>query len=72
VARSVYDADRRLKTVTTPAPAGLVTTNTYDPDGHVLQAQQSANGAVLRTTSTTYTLSGKPASRRPRPTPTAM
>ncbi len=65
VATSTYDADRRLATTTTPPVAaalgGVVTTNSYDPDGRVLQVQQSAGGSVLRTTSATYTLTGKPA-----------
>ena len=42
-------------------PRGATTTYTYDPAGKVLQTQQSANGSVLRTTSATYTASGKPA-----------
>ena len=45
----------------TPAPNGAVTSYTYDRDGHVLQRQQSANGAVLRTASGTYTPTGQPA-----------
>jgi YD repeat-containing protein len=65
VTTSTYDAARRLTTTTTPptaaAFAGVVTALSYDADGRVLQAQQSANGAVLRTVSTTYTLTGKPA-----------
>ena len=39
----------------------MVTTYTYDADGHLLQTQQSAAGTVLRTTSTSYTYTGKPA-----------
>jgi YD repeat-containing protein len=39
----------------------VVTTYTYDADGHLLQTQQSAAGTVLRTTSTSYTYTGKPA-----------
>ena len=55
-----YDADRRIINVTTPAaPLPLSTSFTYDPDGHLLQTKQSANGAVLSTTSATYTPSGK-------------
>ncbi len=57
---SAYDADRRLTMVTTPpAPAALVTAYSYDPDGRLLQTRQSADGAVLATTSSSYTLSGK-------------
>ena len=43
-------------------PAGqpsIITSNTYDADGRLLQVQQSAGGSVLRTTSSTYTPSGK-------------
>jgi YD repeat-containing protein len=54
-----YDAARRLTAAT--APNGLITAYSYDPDGHVLQSQQSAGGTVLRNTSATYTLTGKPA-----------
>lgn len=62
VATSTYDSARRLLTTTTPAaPAGVVTAYTYDPAGRVLQTQQSSGGSILRTTSTTYTPSGKPA-----------
>ncbi len=56
-----YDAARRLTATT--APNGLMTAYNYDPDGHVVQAQQSANGTVLRSTGATYTLTGKPATR---------
>jgi YD repeat-containing protein len=59
VTTSTYDAARRL--ITTTAPNGLITTYNYDPDGHVIQSQQSASGTVLRSTSATYTLTGKPA-----------
>ena len=38
-----------------------MTAYSYDPDGHVIQAQQSANSTVLRSTGATYTLTGKPA-----------
>src|SRR2546429_6103838 len=38
-----------------------MTAYSYDPDGHVLQSQQSASGTVLRSTAATYTLTGKPA-----------
>lgn len=65
VTTNSYDAARRLLTATlpgaTPGAAGVVTTNTWDPRGHLLQVRQSANGTVLRTYSTTYTPSGKPA-----------
>jgi len=57
-----YDANRRRITTTLPgtaAPVGLVTTFTYDQVGQLLQTQQSANGAALRKTSTTYTPTGK-------------
>src|SRR6185437_13040085 len=63
VTTSRYDADRRRTAVTSPgssaAPAGLVTSFAYDPDGRVVQTQQSASGAVLTTTANTYTLTGQ-------------
>jgi YD repeat-containing protein len=56
--------NRRPTSTTAPAaPAalgGVVTSYTYDTDGHLLQTQQSAGGTALRTTSTIYTLTGKP------------
>ena len=65
VTTSTYDVARRVETTTTPAtaaaPAGIVTAYTYDPAGRVTQTQQTTRGTVLRTTSATYTLSGKPA-----------
>jgi YD repeat-containing protein len=39
VTTSTYDAARRLT-----APNGLMTAYSYDPDGHVIQAQQSVSG----------------------------
>lgn len=64
-ATSTYDAARRLVTTTAPTPAGtpngVVTTNSYDADGRLIQVQQAADGSLLRTVSTTYTLTGKPA-----------
>lgn len=63
VTTSAYDADRRLATVTSPgtpvAPSGVVTAFSYDPDGRLLQTRQSAGSTELRTTSSTYTLTGK-------------
>ena len=59
IATSTYDAARRLTATT--APNGLMTAYSYDPDGHVVQSQQSAGGTVLRSTGATYTLTGKPA-----------
>jgi RHS repeat-associated protein len=56
---SIYDAARRLTATT--APNRLMTAYSYDPDGRVTQAQQSASGTVLRSTGATYTLTGKPA-----------
>jgi RHS repeat-associated protein len=62
---SAYDLDRRLAaSVSPPSPAsgsGLVTSFTYDPVGELLQTQQSALGAVLRTVGATYTPTGKTA-----------
>jgi RHS repeat-associated protein len=64
VATNSYDAARQLLATTlpgaTPGAAGMVTTNTWDPQGRLLQVQQSADGSLLRTTSTTYTPTGKP------------
>jgi RHS repeat-associated protein len=64
VTTSTYDAARRLLTTTSPAspaaPSGVETTLSYDADGRVLQNQQSAGGTTLRTTSATYTPTGKP------------
>lgn len=52
-------------TTTTPAtpapPAGIATAYTYDPAGRVTQTRQSSFATVLRSTSATYTLSGKTA-----------
>jgi YD repeat-containing protein len=60
VTTSAYDANRRLTNVTAPpAPTALVTAYSYDPDGRLLQPRQSADGAVLATTSSSYTPSGK-------------
>lgn len=57
---STYDAARRLTSVTAPAaPQTLVTAYSYDADGHVLQVSQAAEGTLLRTTSATYTPTGK-------------
>jgi RHS repeat-associated protein len=65
VSRTAYDLARRPASITLPgtpaAPAGIVTSFTYDPDGRVLQTVRVAAG--LATTSTaTYTLTGKLAS----------
>jgi RHS repeat-associated protein len=59
ITTSSYDAARRLTATT--APNGLITTYSYDPNGQVIRVQQSANGTALRSTSATYTLTGKPA-----------
>jgi len=57
---SAYDAARQLTSAILPAaPQTLVTAYSYDADGRVIQASQSADGAVLRSTSSTYTPSGK-------------
>jgi len=58
---NTYDLARRITTST--APNGLVTANSYDPDGHLLQTRQSSNNATLRTSSATYTVSGKTATK---------
>ena len=63
VTRYDYDAGRRLVTTTSPAtaaaPGGIVTTNSYDAGGRLLQVQQSSGGTLLRTTSATWTPTGK-------------
>jgi RHS repeat-associated protein len=59
VTRSTYDAARQPVSAT--ASSGLVSTNIYDPNGQIVQTQQSINGAVLRSTAATYTLTGKTA-----------
>lgn len=55
VTTATWDAGRQLLTATSPgtpaAPSGLVTANTYDPNGQVLQTRRSANGAALTTAS---------------------
>ncbi|MBI2739224.1 MAG: RHS repeat-associated core domain-containing protein [Rhodospirillales bacterium] len=60
---STYDDARRPVSTTTPGttgnPGGVTTTNTYDPDGRIVRVEQSAAGSVLRTTSSTYTPTGK-------------
>lgn len=48
--------------MTVAAAGGLVTTNSYDADGRLLQVQQSSGDRVLRTTSATWTPTGKQAS----------
>src|SRR5712691_4197331 len=56
VTMNTYDAARRLTTVTTPgtaaAPNGMVRVFSYDRDGRLVRTQQSADGAVPRTTGT--------------------
>lgn len=59
ITKSTYDAARQ--SVSATAPSGLVSTNIYDPNGQIVQTQQSINGAVLRSTAATYTLTGKTA-----------
>ena len=54
-----YDTARRL--VATTAPNQLTTTYSYDRNGEVLQTRQFTNGTALRSTSATYTLTGKTA-----------
>jgi YD repeat-containing protein len=50
VTTSTYDANRRPTTVTSPgsppAPSGVVTSLSCDPDRRLLQAQRSASGVV--------------------------
>jgi RHS repeat-associated protein len=63
VTTGAFDADRRPLTVTLPgAGAGILTTSrVYDANGQLLSSQQSANGAVLSSSSAAYTLTGKAA-----------
>ena len=65
VSTAAYDLDRRRTAAVSPASAaaaGPVTTSfAYDPIGQLLQTQQSANGSILRTTKSSYTPTGKPA-----------
>jgi RHS repeat-associated protein len=60
---NTYDDARRLLTSTSPPTAaainGVLTSDSYDADGRLLQVRQLANGTVLRSASTTYTPSGK-------------
>lgn len=43
------------------SPNGLVTTLGYDPEGRTIETRRSAEGVVLTTATTAYTLTGKPA-----------
>ena len=63
ISTGAFDALRRPLSVVLPsaAPGALTTATTYDPDGRVLQTVQSTGGRVIRSTSATYTLTGKPA-----------
>ena len=65
VTTSSFDLARRLAGAITPAtaaaPKGLVTINAYDADGRPVQARQSNGGTLLRTTSATWTPTGKQA-----------
>jgi RHS repeat-associated protein len=58
ITTNTYDAARRLTATT--APNGLVTAYSYDPNGQLVQTRQSMNGTLLRSTSTIYSLTGKP------------
>ena len=61
VTSGIYDADRRMTSVTLPAAASgaLVTTTSYDADGRVIGTAQSANGTALRSSAAAYSLTGK-------------
>lgn len=54
---NTFDAARRLTSTT--APNGLKSALSYDANNQLTQTQQFANGGLLRTTSATYTLTGK-------------
>ena len=63
---NTWDAGRRLLTTTLPSSAGgtgagVATALTYDADNRVLQTRQSLGATILRTTSATYTATGKQA-----------
>ena len=62
-ATSAYDANRRLIGTTLPfggsGPGPLVTAFTYDGNSQLVRTQQSSGGNVLRTTSSSYTLTGQ-------------
>ncbi|MDB5579533.1 MAG: hypothetical protein JWR80_4709, partial [Bradyrhizobium sp.] len=60
VTTNAYDPARRLTATT--AANGLIATYSYDPDGHIIQEQQSANGTFIRSTGAAYTPTGKAAS----------
>jgi RHS repeat-associated protein len=55
-----HDADRRLLTTTGPAPFGSLvqTTNSYDPDGHVITVARTNAGSPT-VTQMSYTPTGK-------------
>lgn len=59
VTTRAYDPARRLTSTT--APNRLITAYSYDGNGQVLQTQQSSSGALVRSSSGTYTLTGKTA-----------
>jgi len=65
VATSIFDLARRPVATTTPttaaSPDGLVTASSYDADGRLVQVRQSNGGTLLRTTSATWTPTGKQA-----------
>jgi RHS repeat-associated protein len=56
---NTYDSNRRLIDTVQPSAPNLETTYSYDPNGQLLQTQQLANGSVLRSASSTYTLTGE-------------
>jgi len=59
---STYDAARRFISKKAPAaPQSLVTSYSYDADDRLLQTSDSIDGTVIRTTSTTYSPTGKAA-----------
>jgi len=63
ITTAAFDADRRPLSVTLPAASGpvLTTSRTYDANGQLLSTQQTVGGAVLASSSATYTLTGKAA-----------
>ncbi len=61
VTTRTFDANRQLIR-SSPPSGGAITAVSYDANGQpVLQTQQTGNGAVIQTTGTTYTPTGKPA-----------
>jgi RHS repeat-associated protein len=65
ITTSTFNANRKLQTLTLPIEppntAPLVTAYSYDVNNQLIQTQQSMRSTVLRTTSSTYAVTGKTA-----------